>query len=474
LNLKEKVFNSSIWFGFSKIVSSFTSLILNIFLARILVPKDFGVFAIVTLSIGFISIISNIGFGDSLIQKEKTNSSQMSSLFWINIFTSFLTTVLIYSLAYPISHYYGNPDLAILIKIMSIEVIISSFFIFHKKMLQKEIDFKTLSIIDMFLNIFGVSFSIIAAFNGAGIYSLICFPLSKAIMSVFVFPFFYNWKPELILEFHDISDHIVYSLKTKLSYVFIYIERNLDTFILSSFFSEKILGYYSLSFSLIYLPVKKISHTLTHILFPTFSLIKNDYQKIKQWYLSTFKILSIITFPLCSFFFSYSNEIIVLIFSEKWIPASDILRALSFIGAMQSINIINTPLLNAVGKPELNIYFGIFKSIFLSISLLIASRYGIIIFCYVVLINKVINFFIITLINKRLFNINYYELFLSIIGSIIFSTLIYVSSVFKSIYVVYNLPITSALIIIFGLSILYKFHDQDFQKIFELIKKNNK
>ena len=110
MNLKEKVFNSSIWFGFSKIVSSFTSLILNIFLARILVPKDFGVFAIVTLSIGFISIISNIGFGDSLIQKEKTNSSQMSSLFWINIFTSFLTTVLIYSFAYPISHYYGNPD----------------------------------------------------------------------------------------------------------------------------------------------------------------------------------------------------------------------------------------------------------------------------------------------------------------------------------------------------------------------------
>ena len=102
---------------------------------------------------------------------------------------------------------------------------------------------------------------------------------------------------------------------------------------------------------------------------------------------------------------------------------------------------------------------------------MIASRYGIIIFCYVVLINKVINFFIIALINKRLFNINYYELFLSIIGSIIFSTLIYVSSLFKNIYVVYNLPITSALIIIFGLSILYKFYAKDFQKIFELIKK---
>ena len=82
----------------------------------------------------------------------------MSSLFWINIFTSFLTTVLIYSFAYPISHYYGNPDLAILIKIMSIEVIISSFFIFHKKMLQKEIDFRTLSIIDMSINIFGFYF----------------------------------------------------------------------------------------------------------------------------------------------------------------------------------------------------------------------------------------------------------------------------------------------------------------------------
>ena len=164
----------------------------------------------------------------------------MSSLFWINIFTSFLTTVLIYSFAYPISHYYGNPDLAILIKIMSIEVIISSFFLYFIKRC-----YKRKLILGLFLLLicpsifFGVLFSIIAAFNGAGIYSLICFPLSKAIMSVFVFPFFYNWRPELILEFHDISDHIVYSLKTKLSYIFIYIERNLDTFILSSFFSEK-------------------------------------------------------------------------------------------------------------------------------------------------------------------------------------------------------------------------------------------
>ena len=170
----------------------------------------------------------------------------MSSLFWINIFTSFLTTVLIYSFAYQFLIIMEISDLAILIKIMSIEVIISSFLYFIKKMLQKKL------ILGLFLllicpSLFLVLFSIIAAFNGAGIYSLICFPLSKAIMSVFVFPFFYNWRPELILEFHDISDHIVYSLKTKLSYIFIYIERNLDTFILSSFFSEKILGYYSLS-----------------------------------------------------------------------------------------------------------------------------------------------------------------------------------------------------------------------------------
>src|SRR6267143_6536480 len=57
-------------------------------LARLLTPKDFGLFAMVTTVIGYLRVFKDAGLATGTVQREGITHAQVSNLFWINVVMS--------------------------------------------------------------------------------------------------------------------------------------------------------------------------------------------------------------------------------------------------------------------------------------------------------------------------------------------------------------------------------------------------
>ena len=93
--LKDKVVKAGFYLVLANIISQFSSIVVNIVLARLLFPEDFGLIALATTIIGFIIMFTSIGFGSSIIYERKSTHTQLSSLYWLNYITSIFTFIIV-------------------------------------------------------------------------------------------------------------------------------------------------------------------------------------------------------------------------------------------------------------------------------------------------------------------------------------------------------------------------------------------
>ena len=83
--LKSKTINGFMWSFLSQFGRQILTLVITIFLARLLTPTEFGLIALVTAITGFASIFTELGYGSALIQKKDASDIDYSSVFWVNI-----------------------------------------------------------------------------------------------------------------------------------------------------------------------------------------------------------------------------------------------------------------------------------------------------------------------------------------------------------------------------------------------------
>ncbi len=92
-----------------------------------------------------------------------------------------------------------------------------------------------------------------------------------------------------------------------------------------------------MAFNLATTPVQKTTSIITKVLFPAFSRIQTDNQRIQEAYLKIITYVSIISFPALALLFIIAPEFVKVVFGERWIEAVVPLRILCPAGALMSI-----------------------------------------------------------------------------------------------------------------------------------------
>ena len=205
--------------------------------------------AIAVLVISFTEIFMDMGISSAVLHKQDISKNEYSSLYWFNIISGFVISVIICILAPWVAIYYNQPELVNIISLLSLNVIFSSISRLQRTFQQKQMQFSVIAKIDMTASVLMVIFSIVLVYIGLGVYALVFFH--------FILWFFYSYYLSVVFCFlrDRIISCILISMKQSLylkigiyqvgSSTLDYLSREMDIFLIGTAYSLEILGVYS-------------------------------------------------------------------------------------------------------------------------------------------------------------------------------------------------------------------------------------
>lgn len=376
-NLKEESSKAFIWDFSGKLSTHIVSFIISVILARILEPHDFGLIAIIMVVFGIAGLFGDAGLGSALIQRKKILPIHLTSVFYFNICVGLSLTIFIFLSANLISQFYNNNELIILIKVLSFSFLIHSFGTVHGIILRRNLNFKTIAIVNFISSFLSGIIGVVAAFNGKGIWSIVLQQLSQAIIYNILLWIVNKWKPSFNFSMKALRVLWIFGFRMFLVSLLDAIYTRLDFIIIGKLFTPTILGYYQRAKSTEFIMLYYTSSSFVSVLFPLLSKLQHDILKFKTVILKFYSFVIFMIFLLIGIMYIVSDELIVLLFTEKWIGSIIYFKLMIFSAFSIPISSLLNNILSSRGKSKLLLKLELYKKILLSINLIFGFMLGI-------------------------------------------------------------------------------------------------
>lgn len=328
---KEKVKNSLKWSFLLVAFNIISKFLIKIVLAKLLVPKDFGLITICFIIIPLAEIISDFGLSSVIIQKKyKKDLKLLSSIFWFNCFVGVLIFIFLNFLISPIfSDYYNEPDLTKYILVISLSLIYNPLILVKRTFLHIDLNFKLIFFINFAAVFVSSVVAILLALKGYGIWSLVFQYVISTFIVFMLYYYFIKWRFLYYFDFKKLIDVLKKSSYDMLTKIIGFIESNAQIIIISYFLSVEEIGYFNFAMLFTISILKPFNQAIKKVFFPFFSKIVNNKNRIKINHLNQIKFTLIVFIPLLNFLFFYSEIFLNKFFGDKWLGSILILKYLS-------------------------------------------------------------------------------------------------------------------------------------------------
>ncbi len=381
-DLKSRGLSAFIWDFFGKIAKFGTTFIVTIVLARLLEPSDFGLIAMVMVIVMIAMIFTDIGLGSALIQRKRVLQIHYNSVFYFNIFIGGILTLITFLSATYISGFYNNEQLIPLTQAISFLFIINAFNSVQTNKLRKELNYAALAKSNVSAAVLSGVIGISLAFYGAGVWSLVAQVLSRAIFyNIFVWSAS-KWIPSLMFSLKALKQLWGFGFRMFLSGLLDRIYTQLDILIIGKLFTPAVLGFFDQAKKLNAMIIQFSSSSIMAVMFPVLSKIQNDLPRFQNAVIKTLGIISFVVFFLSGILYLISQELIVLLFTEKWLPSVEYFKILVMSGFAYPVSSLLVNILSSRGNSKAFLRLEIYKKFLQSINLGMVFLWGIVGYLY--------------------------------------------------------------------------------------------
>ena len=359
-------------------VTQIVNLVFGVVLARLLSPEDFGLLGMVMAFAAFANIFLDIGLGSAIIQRKQVDQVQLSTIFWINLITGLVLAIALFIGSTPLAGFYQNSDIVILAQVLSLNFIITSFGIIQNTLLRKALNFKALFQVSITSLTLSSVLAIVLALKGFGVWSLVVLSLVGNMIKVLGYWILSSWRPLRQFKWHTVKDMVDFGLKLLGNSSLNYWARNMDNLLIGKFLGTGQLGLYSKAYSLMMLPLTRITRVIGSVLFPSLALIQEDLERVKRVYVKILQSIAWITFPMMLGAFVIADPLIYTLLGKKWLGMIPVFQIFTFTGLAQSIFATTGQIFVSQNRPDIPLKFGFFTKPILFVAIYITAKYGIV------------------------------------------------------------------------------------------------
>ncbi|MDX1652601.1 MAG: lipopolysaccharide biosynthesis protein [Brumimicrobium sp.] len=377
MTLRKKALKGVFWSGIEQFANQLIGFVISIFLARLLMPEEFGLIAMLAIFIGLGGALIDSGLTQSIIRTVDPDDQDYSTVFYFNLAGSIIIYTVVALCAPLIASFYEQNELTPILRVYALIFVINAFSAIQQTKLTKEMDFKSQMLASTPSLILGGATGIIMAIQGFGVWSLVWSYLVQSLTYTIQLWFWSDWRPIWFFSKEKFKHHFFFGFKLTLTGIIDTIYIHAYPIIIGKFFAPAQVGYYSKADGLKQLPVNVFSGIIGKITYPLFSEIQNDDIRMKQVYKKIMQMVIFLVAPTLIFAAVLAEPIFRFLYTEKWLPAVPYFQILCAAGILYPIHYYNLQILNVKGRSDLFLKVEIIKKIILTVTLIVSFQYGI-------------------------------------------------------------------------------------------------
>ena len=375
--LKAKALTGINWSVLSQVGRQALSFIIGVVLARLLSPREFGLLAMVTVISGFALSFMELGFGAALVQRQDAREEHLSSVFWVNVISGLVMTLLFAAAAPLVARFYGEPLLLPLTLLLATNFVIYAFSIVQRVLMVKALDFRALAVVEVGSVAVAGAVGVAMAVAGLGVWSLAANYLLATVVATALFWGLGRWRPERAFEWGAVKDLLGFSghyLGTK---TLSYWTRNADNLLIGRFIGSSALGLYSKAYAVLMLPLLNVSRTVERVMFPSLSTIQDDRPRVKRVFLRMARAVALVTFPVFTGMAVVAEPFVLGVFGAQWAGMIPLVRVLCVLGVAQSVIRLDGNLYLSQGRADLQFRVNLFVQGVIIAGIVAGLRWGV-------------------------------------------------------------------------------------------------
>ena len=375
---KGNVIKSFFWKLLERFSVQGLSLCITLVLARILSPSDYGTVAIITVFVNLANVIIDGGLNTALIQKKDTDSLDYSTIFFSSILLSIVLYALLYVTSPWIAEFYDIPELVDMIRILGVILVFEAVNSIQRAYVSKMMLFRKLFYSSFFALLVSGSLGIYMALNDYGVWALISQQMTCVLVTIIIMWFTIKWRPILAFSFESFKKLFDYGWKIFGLNFITTLYLNIRSLIIGKFYSPADLAFFERGHTLSSMVVQNINTSLQTILFPVLSNSQNDKVRIKSLVRRSTGMTCLLIFPALIGLISIAKPLVLLILTEKWLPAVAYIQIYSIAYMLFPVQVANMEAIKAMGYSGISLKLEIIKKVIETTILIISVFMGVI------------------------------------------------------------------------------------------------
>ncbi len=395
--------------------------VIQIVLARILSPNDYGIISLITIFIALANVFIQSGFNTALIQKKNVKEEDFSSVFYLSIFVATILYIILYLSSPFIANFYKVKALTPVLRVLSITLFFGAFNSIQNAVISKKMEFRKLFISSILSVIISGVVGIILARMGYGVWSLVIQQIVNQITVTIILWFTVKWRPKLTFSIKRISNLFSYGWKLLVSSLIDTLYMNLRGLVVGKVYTSNMLAFYNRGEQFPQLIVSNINGAIQSVMLPTLSSEQDNKKRVKELVRRSIVTSSFLVFPLMIGLAAVGEPLIKILLTDKWLPSLPFMQIFCLTYALWPIHTSNLQAINALGRSDIFLKLEITKKIVGIIILIISMFYGVYAIALGGLLVGIMSSFINAYPNLKLLDYSYKEQIKDIMPSLILS-----------------------------------------------------
>ena len=350
---------------------------MSVVLARLLVPADFGLIALLTFFTALATVIVQGGLTTALVQRADTTIEEESAVFWLNLATSLVFGAGLLAGAGTLARFYEQPLLQPLMAVAAAQILLSALGAVQSALLARELRFIELTKVGVFSSSLSGAAGVGAAFAGLGIWSLAIQMLVAAGVGTAASWRVSAWRPIAHCRVGSLRRLFGFGSWLGLSSVLDVVYTQGFTLLLGKLYGLRELGLYNRAASTQQLPANILSVLIARVALPLFATRTEDAAAVRRGMRLAIVLAMLCNVPAMVGLSLVSHRVLFVLFGAQWVGAAPVLTILAMSGLLLPLHAINVQVTLAHGASGRFFRIEIAKKLVGIACIVVGSFYGV-------------------------------------------------------------------------------------------------
>ena len=329
-SLTETTLTGLFWTSLAKGGQGILQLVAMLFLARLLTPQEFGLFAAALVIAGFSAIFSELGVAAAIVQRPALETRHIRSGFTLSVAMSLIVGPAVFFSADAIAGFFKIPELADVVRLMSFGFPLQSISTVAQSLALRSFRFRWLAAVDA--GAFALGFVVVApalTLLDYGVYALVAAYLTQQAVRTLVLLYGSPHEKRPMFEFRAVGELLYFGAGFSLAKLGNYFATQADYLIVGRWLGPAALGIYAYAYQLMASPATLFGQILDRVLFPTMASVQHEPERLVRAYRSGIFVCATVILPVSAIIAVLAPEIVLILLGPVWADVAVPLRILA-------------------------------------------------------------------------------------------------------------------------------------------------